>query len=117
MRRSASVPAVLVTLSLVVAACSAAGTAETAAPSAAPPAVESAAPSAAPTEAQAEIGQVLSHLELLSFRQRRAIQMRYIGGMGFEEVGHRLGVTRQRAKQLCNEGIRSLRQIFCVGDN
>jgi len=72
---------------------------------------------AAPTEAQAEIGQVLSHLELLSFRQRRAIQMRYIGGMEFEEVGHRLGVTRQRAKQLCNEGIRSLRQIFCVGDN
>jgi uncharacterized cupredoxin-like copper-binding protein len=53
MRRSASVPAVLVTLSLVVAACSAAGTAETAAPSAAPPAAVSAPPSAAPTEAQA----------------------------------------------------------------
>jgi uncharacterized cupredoxin-like copper-binding protein len=53
MRRTATVPAVLAILALVVTACSAAGTAETTAPSAAPPAAESAAPSAAPTEAQA----------------------------------------------------------------
>jgi RNA polymerase sigma factor (sigma-70 family) len=72
---------------------------------------------AAPTEAQAEVGYVLSHLDRLTFRQRRAIQMRYIGGLEFEEIGDRLGVTRQRAKQLCNEGISRLRQILGVGAN
>jgi RNA polymerase sigma factor (sigma-70 family) len=69
---------------------------------------------AAPTEAQAEIGHVLSHLDRLPFRQRRALQMRFIGGFELEEIGDRLGVTRQRAKQLCNEGISRLRQIFGI---
>jgi uncharacterized cupredoxin-like copper-binding protein len=53
MRRAASVPTVLVALTLVLTACSAAGTAETEAPSAAPPAAASAAPTAAPSAAQA----------------------------------------------------------------
>jgi RNA polymerase primary sigma factor len=68
----------------------------------------------APTEAQAEIGHVLSHLDRLPFRQRRAIQMRYIGGLEFEEIGDRLGVTRQGAHALCNTGIKRLRQMLGV---
>ena len=52
MRRTASVPTVLVALTLALTACSAAGTAETAAPSAAPPAAVTAAPTAAPSAAQ-----------------------------------------------------------------
>jgi RNA polymerase sigma factor (sigma-70 family) len=68
----------------------------------------------APIEAQAEVGHVLSHLDRLPFRQRRALQMRFIGGFELEEIGDRLGVTRQRAKQLCNEGISRLRQIFGI---
>ena len=53
MRRTASVPAVLVALTFALTACSAAGSPETAAPSAAPPAAPSAAPTAAPSAAQA----------------------------------------------------------------
>lgn len=56
--------------------------------------------------------EVVSHIK--DGRRRKVVAMRFRDGMKFEDIGNRLGVTRQRAEQIVHETIRSLRDKFGV---
>lgn len=45
----------------------------------------------------------------LSEPKQHAVILRYIHGWDFKSIGSRLGVSRERARQLCASGVRILR--------
>jgi RNA polymerase sigma factor (sigma-70 family) len=54
------------------------------------------------------------HDELLNLpdRLKRVLEMRYIQGLGFFEIGEQIGVSKQRAAQVAKLGIERLRVQF-----
>jgi RNA polymerase sporulation-specific sigma factor len=42
-------------------------------------------------------------------KEEKAIRMKYYSGLNLEQIGNELGVTPQRAEQLCKKGLRDLR--------
>jgi RNA polymerase sigma factor (sigma-70 family) len=49
-------------------------------------------------------------LNRLRPRDRCAIEARYIEGLNYEQVGERLGITRERARQICERGLDEIRK-------
>jgi RNA polymerase sigma factor (sigma-70 family) len=62
-------------------------------------------------EARARLRRLLADLELLPDRQRGALVMRELGGLGFEEIGAALGTSPATARQTLYEARQSLRQM------
>ena len=48
----------------------------------------------------------------LPFRLRRALKLRYIEGLTLAECGDRMGVSRERIRQMCERAFQLIRQKF-----
>lgn len=62
-------------------------------------------------EARERLGKLLADLEQLPERQRGALLMRELGGLGFEQIGTALGCTAAVARQTTYEARLGLRQF------
>ncbi len=53
-------------------------------------------------------------LSAIPLRHRQAVELRYLEGLMFREVGRRMGVSQQRARQLVEQGVVGLRRAAGV---
>lgn len=63
-----------------------------------------------------EIETLTAALDLLDERKRSAIRLRHLDGLKFPEVGKRLGVTKERARQLVIHAEAALRAWLRLDD-
>jgi predicted RNA polymerase sigma factor len=62
-------------------------------------------------EARARLRQLVADLGGLPDRQRAALVMREVSGLGYTEIGNSLGLSETRARQTVNEARVSLREL------
>jgi RNA polymerase primary sigma factor len=76
---------------------------------------EDAAAPAAP-EADEDLAAVREAVEGLPPRLRRVIRLRYYDGKTLEQIGHAVGVTRERARQLVEQALEELRLALSAAE-
>lgn len=68
-----------------------------------------------PADGPAPDPRLVAALAALPDRHRVAVTWRYLDGLKLDEIGARLGVTKERARQLVAAGVKNLRAYFGVG--
>ncbi|HJZ35669.1 MAG TPA: sigma-70 family RNA polymerase sigma factor, partial [Solirubrobacterales bacterium] len=67
---------------------------------------------AAEAEARAEVAELVEHLRALPENQRAALLMRELDGMGHDEIGAALGISKGAARQAIARGRAAVRSGF-----